>query len=50
MSQHGLAAHAVASSGPPRWDVTPARMGFDGSCDWILGVSVSFNPGFSAAC
>jgi len=50
MSRHGPAARAVAHSGPPRWDATLARMGFDGSCDWGWGASVSFNQGFSAAC
>lgn len=50
MSRHGLPARTVAHSGPPRRDATPSRMGFDGSYDWVGGASVSFNPGFSAAC
>ena len=50
MSRQGSAARTMASSGPLRWDATPSRMGVDGSCEWGGGVSVSFNPGFSAAC
>ena len=50
MSRHGFAARIVAPSRPPRWDATPSRRGVDGSCEWISGASVSFNPGFSAAC
>jgi hypothetical protein len=50
MSRHDPAARAVAHSRPPRWDATPARMDFGGSCEWVWGASVSFNPGFSAAC
>jgi hypothetical protein len=49
MSRHGSAARTVPHSGFPRWE-TPSRMGVDGSCEWVWGASVSFNPGFSAAC
>lgn len=37
MSRQGPAARTVAHSGPPRWDATPARMGFAGTCD-VIGV------------
>jgi hypothetical protein len=50
MTRQDPAAHAVAHRGPLRWDATPAQMGFGGSCEWVSGASVSFNPGFSAAC
>ncbi len=50
MSRQGPALRAVAPSGRPRWEATPSRMGFDGSCDCVWDISVSFNPGFSAAC
>jgi hypothetical protein len=50
MSRQGPAARTMAHSGPPRWDATPARMGFDGLCEWGWGASVSSRPGFSAAC
>jgi IS5 family transposase len=43
-------ASARADSGSPRWDVAPSRTGFDGLCACIRDVSVSCNPGFSAAC
>ncbi len=33
MSRQGLAARTEAPNGPPRWDLTPSRTGFDGSCD-----------------
>ena len=50
MTRQGPAARIVAHSGPPRWKATPSWMGVDGSYDWVRGASVSFNPGFSAAC
>ena len=50
MSRQGPAARTVAHSRPLWWDATPSRMGVDGLCEWGWGVSVSFNPGFSAAC
>ena len=50
MSRHDPAARAVAHRGPPQWDVTPSRMGFDGLCEWVWGAAISFNPRFSAAC
>jgi hypothetical protein len=50
MSRHDPAARAVAHRGHPRWDAIPAQRGFNGLCEWVWGASVSFNPGFSAAC
>ena len=50
MSRYRPAARIVAPSGPPRWDVTPSWRGVDSSDDGVSGASVSFNPGFSAAC
>jgi len=50
MSRHGFAARIVAPSGPPRGYATPSRRGVAGSCEWIFGASVSFKPGFPAAC
>ena len=49
MNRHGPAVRTVPHSGFPRWE-TLSRMGVNGSCEWVWGASVSFNPGFSAAC
>lgn len=49
MSRHGPAAHGGAHIKPLRSDPTPSRMGFDGSCYWVWGASVSFNPGVFGA-
>lgn len=48
MSRHNSAVRTVAHCGPPRWNATLSRMGFDGSCEW--GGNGLFNPSFSAAC
>jgi len=47
MSRHDPAARAVAQSGPPRWDATPARMGFDGAEEgYPLAFAKRLRPGY----